>query len=73
MLSWAKSNCKYLSTIDVIYVFRLVEKMSKRKCKCKNAAKRHGAFEKGKQKRTGQHPSFSLTKPIKLIKPKLMN
>jgi len=25
------------------------------------------------KKRTGQHPSFSLTKPIKLIKPKLMN
>ena len=27
----------------------------------------------GYKKRTGQHPSFSLTKPIKLIKPKLMN
>ncbi len=27
----------------------------------------------GTKKRTGQHPSFSLTKPIKLIKPKLMN
>jgi hypothetical protein len=25
------------------------------------------------KKRTGQHPSFSLTKPIKLIKPKPMN
>ena len=27
----------------------------------------------GQKKRTGQHPSFSLTKPIKLIKPKPMN
>ncbi len=48
MLSRAESNCKYLSTIEVVYVFQMVEKLSKRKCKCKNAAKRHGAFEKGK-------------------------
>jgi hypothetical protein len=26
-----------------------------------------------KRQRPGQHPAFSLTKPIKLIKPKLMN